>query len=482
MAIPLQATRGDERAALNQRIDEILNRQPMVGLALGVVHGDSLEFFRGHGFANLEREEAITEDTIFRVGSLTKTFTAIAVMQLWEEGRLELDAPANDYLRAYKLVPRKSGFRPATVRQLLTHTAGIREMLHLSGLLKINRVLGEALTAGHRVPSLAEYYGGALRIDNEPGTCWLYTNHGFATLGQVVEDVSGQSLARRFRERIFEPLGMVDTDLIRSDRVKAHLATGYELRSRGAEPVDCELTTPGAGGIYSSPRDMARYLAALLKGGANHSGSVLKPETLELMFAPHYQPDPRVPGMGLGFFRADLGGHLGIEHDGIVPGFDSQLYLAPRDGLGVVAFATGARGAMHWLGPATGGILRQLLSLPEQGFRDDIPQHPEVWHELCGVYQLPGVRTDPGNLAIGLGLQLRVRRGRLIARALSPIPAMFRGFELHPDDPVDPYTFRIKFPVFAGETRAVFSRGAGGGIDALHLGSTMSFRKRGVSD
>jgi len=477
MTLPLQSTRDSSPAALNQRIDEVLNRQPMVGLAVGVVQRGSLEFFRAHGFANLEKQQPITEDTIFRIGSLTKTFTAIAIMQLREEGRLDLDAPANDYLRAFKLVPREAGFRPATVRHLLTHTAGIREMLHLSGLLKMSRVLGEALPPGQRVPSLAEYYRGGLRIDTEPGTSWMYTNHGFATLGQILEDVTGEPLERRFRERIFQPLGMVDTALVRSDRIKAHLATGYELHSHGADPVDCQLTTPGAGGIYSSPRDMARYLAALLNGGANQSGSVLRPETLELMYQPHYQPDPRVPGMGLAFFRADLGGHLGIEHDGIVPGFDSQIYLAPHDGVGVMAFATGASGAMHWLVPETGGILRQLLSLPEEGFRDDVPQHPEVLGELCGVYQFPGARTDPAKLAIGMGLQVFVRRGRLTARALSPIPAVFRGFELHPDDPDDPYVFRVKFPVFAGSTRAVFSRGAGDRIDALHLEAPMSFRR-----
>jgi CubicO group peptidase (beta-lactamase class C family) len=463
---------------LQATVAKVLDRWPSAGVAVGVVRDGSLEWLFGHGVADIQSKEPVTQDTVFRIGSLTKTFTAIAVMQLWEEGRVDLDTPANDYLRAYKLVPRKPGFRPATVRHRLTHTAGIREMLHLSGLLKMNRVLGEALPRGQTVPSLAEYYGGALRIDLDPGTSWMYTNHGFATLGQIVEDLTGEPLERRFRERIFEPLGMVSTDLVRSDRIKARLATGYELHSRRAVPVDCELTTPGAGGIYSSPRDMARYVAALLNGGTNDGGSVLKPGTLELMYQPHYQPDPRISGMGLAFFRADLDGHLGIEHEGIVPGFDSQLYLAPHDGVGVMAFATGAKGAMHWLVPETAGILRQLLSLPEEGFREDVPQHPETWNELCGIYQLPAARTDPAKLAIGLGLQVFVRRGALTARALSPIPAVFRGFELHPDDPDDPYVFRVKFPAFAGNARAAFSRGASGRIDALHLEGPMSFRRR----
>lgn len=143
-----------------------------------------MESFHAAGLADIASNTPNTKDTVFRIGSLTKTFTAIAVMQLWEQGQIDLDAPANDYLRAFKLVPRKRSFRPATVRHLLTHTAGIREMLHLSGLLKMNRVLGEAIPSGRRVPSLADLYRGGLRFDLDPGTGWMYTNHGIATLGR----------------------------------------------------------------------------------------------------------------------------------------------------------------------------------------------------------------------------------------------------------------------------------------------------------
>src|SRR5262245_16779131 len=120
---------------LTARVNGILNRHPAVGLALGVVRDGRLTYFRGHGFADIASRTPITEDTVFRIGSITKTFTAIAVMQLWEQGLVDLDAPANDYLRAYQLVPAKPSFGTATVRHLLTHTAGIREVLHPSGLL-----------------------------------------------------------------------------------------------------------------------------------------------------------------------------------------------------------------------------------------------------------------------------------------------------------------------------------------------------------
>jgi CubicO group peptidase (beta-lactamase class C family) len=449
----------DHAPELETRVEAILKRSSAVGLAVGVVRNGCLEFFSGRGLADIASRTPITEDTVFRIASITKTFTAIAVLQLWEQGLVDLDAPANDYLRAYRLVPANTRFRPATVRHLLTHTAGIREVLHLSGLLRM-RDLGETVKLGRPVPSLAQYYHGGLRIDAEPGTRFTYSNHGFATLGQIVEDVSGERLDRYFRDHLFEPLGMVNTDLVRSERVQSQLATGYSQQRHGAQPVaDYQVVTVGGGGIYSSSTDMARYLAALLGGGANQHGRVLMPSTLAKMFAPHYQPDSRIPGNGLAFFRANLGGHLAVGHDGLLPGFDSQIYLAPDDGVGVIAFA-----------PEVGGMLRWLLGVAGDVVRTDVPQHPEIWGELCSWYRFPASWTDAGKLAIGPGARVLVRRNQLWIHALSPVPALYRGFVLHPDDENDPYVFRIDLTTFGlGTCRVVFSQEPGAGTTAVHL-------------
>ena len=469
-----------DQVEMSARVGQILNRWPAVGLAVGVVRNGSLEFFHGHGLADIASETPITEETVFRVGSITKTFTAIAVMQLWEQGLLDLDAPANDYLSAYRLMPVKESFRPATVRHLLTHTAGIREVLHRSGLLRM-RDLGETVKLGRPVPSLAEYYRGGLRVDAEPGTRFMYTNHGFATLGQIVAEVSGTPLDRYLREHVFEPLGMTRTDLVRSEPVTSHLATGYELRSHGAEAItDYELVPAGAGAAYSSPRDMAGYLAALLGGGANQHGAVLKPATMATMFEPHYQPDSRIPGNGLAFFRADLGGRLAVEHSGLLPGFDAQIFLAPDDGVGVMAFANGARRGMHWLAPEAAGMLRRLLGVPDSVIRTDVPHHPEIWADLCGWYRFSAHPTDPARFAIGAGAEVLVRHGQLMIRLLSPIPALYRGFLLHPDDDRDPYVFRVELPWLGiGTGRVIFSQQPGVGTTDIHLDfGPLSFQKQ----
>ncbi|MBI3748612.1 MAG: beta-lactamase family protein [Chloroflexi bacterium] len=425
------------------RIREVLNRHPTVGLALGLVRDGRLEFFHGHGMADMASATPITEDTIFRIASITKTFTAIAVMQLWEQGLVDLDGPANDYLRAYKLVPADAGWQPATVRNLLTHTAGLPETIHPWDAFLPD--WGESVKAGRPRPSLAQFYGGHLRVSAQPGTRFVYGNHGPATLGQLVEDVSGMALDRYVREHIFKPLGMTDSDLLRSEQVRSRLATGYEFGSAGPKAVtERDMITAGAASIYSSPRDMARYVAALLGGGANEHGSILRPATLATMYEPQYQPDPRIPGLGLAFFRVDLGGHRAVEHQGTLPGFHSQVFLAPEDGVGVMAFTNGSVNPDFWLPAECAGLLSRLLDVPDDAIRPDIPQHPESWAELCGWYQLSAGLADVRLRSfVGVGVEVFVRGGQLMIRLLSPVPALFRGFPLRPDDLADPDIFRI---------------------------------------
>jgi len=470
-----------DEQAMRARIDRILNRRPAVGLAVGVIRDGRLELFHGHGLADIASRTPITEDTVFRIGSITKTVTAIALMQLVQQGLVDLDAPAGDSLRAYALVPAKTGHRPATVRHLLTHTAGLPEMVYPSRAYK--PILGETVTFGRRVPTLAEFYRGRLRLVAEPGTRHTYSNHGFATLGQIVEDVSGQPLARYFRDHIFTPLGMADTDAVRSDRVKARLATGYAMRANGPRPVrDCDVVTVGGGCIYSTTRDMARFVAALLGGGANEHGSVLAAETLADMFAPQYQPDPRLPGVGLAFFRHDVGGHLVVEHDGLMPGFTSQMSVAPDDGVGIVAFTNGARGAKAWLGTEVGGLLGHALAAPDPVIRTDVPHHPEIWRDLCGWYSFRGSLRDVQKWFIA-GAEVFGRHGQLMLRPVTPIPGLSRAVPLHPDDDKDPYVFRVDLSSLGiGTTRMVFGRPPGAEATVLNVDfAPLSFDKQAVT-
>ena len=458
------------------RIVEILSRHPAVGLTLGVVRDGRLEFFHGHGLADIASNTPVTADTVFRIGSITKTFTAMAVMQLWEWGLINLDAPANDYLRAYRLDSTDTTFRPVTVRHLLTHTSGIPEVLRVADLLHPSwgpfdgRPPVHSVAIGEPIPSLAECYRGALKSVVEPGSDFAYSNHGFATLGQIIEDVSGLPLEHYFQEHLFTPMGMADTDLVPSERIRARLATGYVLGPSGAKAItDREWVGRAGGGIYSSSNDIARYVAALLNGGSNQHGSVLQPATLATVFQYHHQSDSRLPGIGLGFFRHEASGHPLVGHDGILPGFNSSLLVAPDDGIGIFAFTNGSIRAMVWLPEEFERLLREMLGIPDEAVRTDIPQHPEIWGDLCGRYQFSPVGDLRGRLMTGLGAEVFIRRGRLMIRLLTPIPAVYRGFPLHPDHEADPYVLRLDLSRFGMPTvRLVFDVDDGPGPAAMH--------------
>jgi CubicO group peptidase (beta-lactamase class C family) len=461
---------------LDAKVREILNRHPAVGLAFGVISRGRLVFFHGHGVADVASGTRITKDTAFRIGSVTKLFTGVAVMQLWERGLVDLDAPASVYLRAYRLRPAGPRFRPVTLRHLLTHTSGIPDVRHPFDLLHFSwgpfegRPPLHSVAFGEPLPTLAEYYDAGLRVVVEPGTAFAYSNHGFATLGQIVEDVTGLPLDRYLREHILDPLGMDTSDLRRSPRVVGRLATGYAFRRTGPEPVpDRDWIGAGGGGIYATTPDIARFVDFLLDPEAPGRGPVLRPATLATMLKPHWQPDERLTAIGLAFFLSTVGGHRLAGHDGILPGFNSHVLIAPDDDLGVIAFTNGSSGAMSWLQAEFTGLMLDALGVPEPRVRADIAHHPELWAELCGQYRLPARVSDlRGRMAMGRGAEVYAHRGRLMVRILSPIPALRRGFALHPDDESDPLVFRVD-PFGTGTTfRIVFARGRRGDIVAAH--------------
>ena len=202
-------------------------------------------------------------------------------------------------------------------------------------------------------------------------------------------------LATYFRERIFEPLGMEDTDLLRSERIASRLATGYALGRRGAKAVpDRDWIGAGAGGVYSTTRDMARFAAALMGGGANEHGSILEAATLgDDVRASPPAGSSRLPGMGSRLRpRRDAGGHLVVGHDGILPGFNSTLLVAPDDGIGGGRLHQRLEGRVQWMETEFKRLLRLLLDVPDEVVRTDIAHRPEV---LGGdLRSLPAAAAD----------------------------------------------------------------------------------------
>ena len=446
---------------------EIFNEHTLAGLAVGVVRDGELVHFAGVGLADAVAGRTVDADTVFRIGSISKTFTGIAVLQLAEESLLALDDPVNEHLRGFRIEHDDPATPPVTIRHLLTHTAGLGELRRWSDLVR--PTIGLAAKLDRPLPSLTDFYAPVLRTEVMPGAKWAYANHGFAALGQLVEDVGGEPFAERLRARIFEPLGMEHTDFLRTERVKDRLAVGYALKRSGLKPVkDTEIVVAPAGSIFSSTADMARYVVALAKGGA----PLLRPETFEQMLTPQGESDPSMPAMGLAFMLDRLGEQRIAGHDGGWPGFISSLLVAPDAGIGVVAFTNTSAGfAPH---SVTERVLARLLDvpLPTQAERPQVPASPHLWPELAGVYKpLPGLGTNfrwwP---VIGGEVEIAVARGHLTARAPSPVKLLRKGVRLHAADPGDPLAFEARHEDVVLQVR--FSRGLDGKIESVRTGST----------
>ena len=460
-------------------IDEILiaacNERALAGLAAGVVKDGQVVYAKGFGMADSQSGILISTDTSFRIGSISKTFTAIGLMQLCEEGRFKLDDPVNNHLKAYKVAQPPSS-PPVSFRHLLTHTSGVGELRRLSDLLK--PTIGLACKPGS-LPTLGAYYTPALKAEVAPGLKWAYANHGFATLGQLVEDISGRPFAQYMLDQVFRPLGMDRTDYTLSERVRATLAQGYRMRRRGLRPVPYREIIPfPAGSVFSSVNDMVKYLAALLNGGANDAGRILKPDTLATMMAPHYQLDSRMAALGLAFMIEQVDGIRTAGHDGVWPGFVSSMRFAPDDGVGAVVFTNTTTLPLDGVALA---LIRHALDADNSAPRKAILEQPTLWNELCGTYRPPrGFKTNLRIWMLGGALRIFVKRGHLMVGGRHPFGPVRRGLLLHGADPADPLLFCAELEGL--RVTVLFKRNATGRVDTMEVaapGAFASLRKRG---
>ena len=288
-------------------------------------------------------------------------------------------------------------------------------------------MVGLAIPVGREAPNAAARYGGRLRLDAEPGTKWAYANHGFNVLGYLVETLSGEPYAAHMRSVLFEPLGMDDTDVTRTRPRRRSARDGVRQppeRSRVAQGHGHR--DPAGRVVFSTLPDMARYAAALLDGGHG----VVKPDTLTTAFEPHYRPCPSHPGIGLSFFRADVGGHVTVGHGGGVPGFVTAFALAPDDGVGVVAFTNGGGQSVAL---AAHRVLCALLGVEARPPRRRL--QPEHWNDLIGYYRPdPGPLTNARVLVLGGGVEIAVRGRRLVVRTATPLPGLGKGVPMRPVD------------------------------------------------
>ena len=352
-ASPPPAARPLDRASLEAWLDSLvppaLQKGDIAGLVVSVVKDGELLLEKGYGYAEVaEKTPMDPQGTVLRVASVSKSFTATAVLQLVEQGRLDLDRDVNEYLDF--AIPPAFG-EPITLRNLLTHTAGFEE------------------TAYKRYSPPITLRDNLLQIPERiypPGQIPAYSNYGVNLAGYIVERVSGMSIADYVERHILEPLGMRRSTfhMTLPAELRPFAASSYPLASAGPYPptLITELSPVEfpAAGLSATAHDMARFMTAHLQEGRFEDVQLLRPETVRLMHAPAFVAIPGVQPIALGLFRADYKGLRVIGHSGDGEGAHAEMKLLPDQGVGIFT-AVNSDGVVEGFLPAAFTLRAELF-------------------------------------------------------------------------------------------------------------------------
>jgi CubicO group peptidase (beta-lactamase class C family) len=318
-------TASDVEAFLDGVVPMQLQREDIAGAVVVIVKNGSVLLAKGYGYADVKSKVPVSPaGTLFRPGSISKTFTWTAIMQLVEQGKINLDADVNDYLDFR--VPHTFG-NPVTVRNLMTHTPGFEEVIKD---LMVDRP--DQLTPLH-----AFVIAHQPKQIYRPGTIPAYSNYGADLAGYIVERVSGLPFEDYVQKNIFQPLGMSNSTFVQPlpERLKSMMSNGYEVASQDSKPFELVPPAPAPDGSLSvTGADMAPFMMAHLQNGKYGDRRILQDQTAEMMHARQFSMDPSVNGMALGFYEENRNGLRIIGHGGDLNYFHSDMHLIPSEGLG----------------------------------------------------------------------------------------------------------------------------------------------------
>jgi CubicO group peptidase (beta-lactamase class C family) len=296
------------------------------GVAIAIVRGDRIVFARGFGVANVETNAAVTGDTLFQIGSITKTFTATAVLTLAKEGNLKLDKPIGEFAKG--LHPKLA---QVTLQQLLSHTAGLKDEPDEFGLQ-------DESALGQYVRSWKEDY-----CLFEPETVFSYSNSGFALAGFVAQEVSAKPYADFMTEKLFKPLGMPRTTFRPTIAMTYPLAVGHRARRGEAPTVVRPLANDArlwpAGTMYSSVNELARFAIAFLNDGLLDGKQVLSASVVADMQKPRAEVPSSLDHYGYGLFINHYRGLRQVWHEGSMTGYVGAMRIVPEHRFAVIVLS-----------------------------------------------------------------------------------------------------------------------------------------------
>lgn len=357
---------------LGNRVDALAQKmlsRPVAGISVAVARDGQVVFARGYGMANLEHSVAVTPETVFHIASISKNILAAVLLQLVDEGKLNLDDDVTKYVPE---APTRG--HHVTVRQLLNHTSGIYSFTSLP----------EAADNERRELSHEQVLGliKDKQFDFEPGTRWRYDNSGFYLAGMVVERATKQEYGAYVREHVFKPLGMNSASLCDARMVVPRLASGYEVD--GGVLVNAAFLSwklPfAAGAVCATATDLLKWEAAL------DGGRVLSSSSLALMRAPTTLVDGTKIDYGLGTRLGSLAGHRVLGHTGSGGGFRSVLESFPDDHLTIVILINTEDGSPPPVAMAS-EIAGAALGLTEKIAVRDLPVPKKELAALIGRYE-----------------------------------------------------------------------------------------------
>lgn len=312
---------------MDNSIPKKMEEMHIPGVVITVVKDNDIVFSKGYGYSNLETKEPMTADkTLLKIASVTKVFTYTALMQVNEQGKVDLNEDVNKYLKGYTV--RNKYSKPVTVEQLLTHTSGIDD--HRAGeltkdkkdLLPINDYLKSHLPA----------------VVREPGTVINYCSYDTALAGGIVEQVSGTPLNKFIVDNIFKPLEMKNSTLDRDLNPKG-VVQGYKYEDGKivkSPNYEGYFNNYPVGGIISTADDMSNFMIAHLNNGLYKNNRILKEDTAINMHKQHTTFDVRLPGIAYGFYEEFIKGYRTVGHAGYSPdNIYSKMSLFPEEHLGI---------------------------------------------------------------------------------------------------------------------------------------------------
>jgi CubicO group peptidase (beta-lactamase class C family) len=318
---PIQVESKDLAAMLDSFFVAEMEKEHLPGAVFALVKDGKVVYAKGYGVADVEKKTPVTPDkTIFRIGSITKVFTALALTQLAERKKISLNDDVNKYLDQPK-VAEKYG-EPVRLRHLLTHTAGFDQVGDRE------RQVADPKDR----PSLRDYLAKTLIRIRPPGQVSCYDTWGITLAGYLVEKISGQSYPAYLQKNVFSPLGMTRASVETPEAWKPDLALGYRYRNDQyvRQAYEYYTTTP-ASSIDATALDMAQFMLAVLGDG---KARFLNARTLQQLRQVQFSNAPGFPAYSFGFWEDQRNGQRALYHGGTMDGFLTQLYLVPEHRLG----------------------------------------------------------------------------------------------------------------------------------------------------